>query len=80
MAENPLDSTKSLKLLNETKSRDDEDKKPIPKINLFELKGNSKAKARLEKMSFGFKPDEAKTVKPAVNLFGSSKTVEAPEI
>ena len=70
VTENPLSSVDALKVYNQTKSRDEEPEE-IPMINLFDLPGNSKAKARAAKLKEESKvPTEI--IKPSINLFGGN--------
>ena len=72
MTENPLSSVDALKVYNQTKSREEEPEE-IPMINLFDLQGNSKAKARAAKLTFTKEESKAsEIIKPSVNLFGGN--------
>lgn len=61
-------------MYNQTKSRDEEAEE-IPMINLFDLPGNSKAKARAAKLITSSKDEDGakkapEIIKPSINLFG----------
>jgi len=77
VTENPLSSVDALKVYNQTKSRDEEPEE-IPMINLFDLPGNSKAKARAAEMASS--KEETKPpviIKPSINLFGGMQAASS---
>jgi len=75
VTENPLSSVDALKVYNQTKSREEEPEE-VPMINLFELPGNSKAKARAAKLTSSSAEGAEKApeiIRPSINLFGGNQ-------